>query len=132
MADRPVMKFYTVLHLTSLLHKKLLDYLVSPESASERLNGLLQSSSQLAVTYDELVGALSPVQDLETVKAQRMILLEKVKDFRIFQEIGGLTDEMTNITIREGDEEGRTPRRDDAWFHNCFEQISKANSKMNI
>jgi cyclin-D1-binding protein 1 len=131
---------YTILRLTTLLHKKiLLDLLASPKSAQRSLpirlpsnailDALLAQSSRLLSASDDLVSTLYTPQDplvthtellafITVVEALQTGVQEFFPDISTGENLGALT-----LTETSANSRGRKDIR--IWFDTCFEQIFK-------
>jgi cyclin-D1-binding protein 1 len=138
---------YTILRLTTLLHKKILLDLLAPPTSPQTLSPImlpsnvgldafLAQSSKLLAASDDLVSTLYPPQDPLATHTELLAFITVVETLQngvrgFFRQTStaALGERLEALTLTEtsanaNDARGRKDIR--IWFDTCFEQIYKA------
>ncbi|KAG6820364.1 hypothetical protein H0H93_001556 [Arthromyces matolae] len=125
-------KAYTLLRMSTLLHKRIIkDVLtISPGSPSlfiREFDSLPQHSSSLVAASDELIASLYSPQNSSELSADLNAFTQVIDDLRsslgdLLQE-PTLADQMQAMHLQSSST--RTQKDPRRWFHTCFAQIQK-------
>lgn len=125
------LKLQTLIKLSNLLHKRILNDLLaqnSPNLDNTVLDGLSTHSSRLLVASDNLVTAMYAPQQSSVIAlhlGDYLKVLRPLKDTLLRQQEQNVVEQFASLSV-SGQSEDKTVR----WFSLCFDQIEKSAEKL--
>ncbi|KAH7889698.1 hypothetical protein F5I97DRAFT_574774 [Phlebopus sp. FC_14] len=130
-----------ILRLTTLLHKRILLNILSSSSgpvSNTASDSLLVQSDLLSATSDDLATTLYTPQDPNSVLVECINLTKVARSIRdelqmFFPAPATLDDHLGKLVIEDNPTDltiAKTRKKDELWFHNCFEQILKVSGTL--